>query len=134
MSESKTKTKIVYQTRSDDHSGLRYFKTFQDAYAAFVKDPTIWKISFADQRWVTKRAFEEWSTVSEKKLKEMYKPYADGKSTLYWVHQLVMPPNYETFWKDKLPLDRNSALEDQYYSEMIVEILTDEEFQKRFSK
>jgi hypothetical protein len=37
-----TKKIIEYQTRSDDRTGIQLFKTFDDAYAAYQEDPTIW--------------------------------------------------------------------------------------------
>lgn len=56
---------MAFQTRSDDsngnaYPGLNFWPTLQDAHAAWQKDPTIWKISYAGNRWLWKRRGDPW--------------------------------------------------------------------------
>lgn len=126
---------IEYQTRSDNYTGTLLFKTFDDAYAAYQRDPTIWKISFGDYRWVKKLNFERWSDISEKKLRRMSKDYLEDKSEIYWVHQTIQPDNYNIQWKNRMNLvEQDEWVGDQYYADCIKEILTDNEFRKKFTE
>ena len=45
MLEGPMTTQGAYQTRSEE-TGLEFYETLDDALAATVKDPTIWKVSF----------------------------------------------------------------------------------------
>ena len=99
----------------------------------YLKTRTIWKISFDDQRWVKKWNYEKWSDISEKKLMRISKSYAEDKSEVYWVHRSIQPKNYEIQWKNRMNLIRDEWVEDQYYADCIVEILTNDQFLSRFS-
>lgn len=124
-----------FQTRSDEKSGLQFFKTFDEAYIAFERDQTIHKISFDNYRWRPKFAVgDKWSHQSENKLKRLSSAYAEGKSKLYWVDQAVMPRNFEKQWAWRYDLINDPMFGDQYYADCINEVITDEEFIKRFSE
>lgn len=130
----------TFQTRSEsDH--ILYFTLFEDAFKASQLDPSIYKISLCGpnpQRWVKKRDYELWSDISEKKMCRISKNYLNSqmglqKTYIYWVHQTILPYNYERQWKHRMHLVTNDEWTgDQYYADCIKEVLTEEQFKKRF--
>ena len=129
------KKSIVYQTRSDDKSGVQEFETFDDAYEAYIKDSTIWQIKLGEQIWVKKHNFEEWTVLSEKKLCQLSKAYTEKTSEVYWIQQSEFPRNYETIWANKMDIvQKDFNLLEVYHAECIHEVLSNEEFRTRFSK
>lgn len=125
----------MFQTRSDNIPSLRNFKTFDEAYAAFKQDNSIYRISFDGQNWIPKyMSDEEWYKQPEQKLRKLSKSYAEEKSDLYWIHQTSIPHNYYRQWISRTHLINNPMFEGQFQSDCIVEVLSDEEFKKKFSE
>lgn len=83
---------MEFQTRSES-TGLRFFTSLEDALNHYESNPTVWKISFDSERWVTKPIKEKWNPVSEKKLQELSIEYRECKDSaqLFWVLQDMMP-------------------------------------------
>lgn len=128
---------MSFQTRNREGT-LKYFKTFAEAFQESKRDMTVWKISFdhegTDYRWRPKTRHDFWSQASELKLCSMLSTYdaePANSRTVYWVHQVVLAPNFRKIcdeWaEDPVRQEEELALDS------ILEILTEAEFQRRFT-
>ena len=83
------------QTRSECHTsryaGTFHFDSVAEARAAFIKDPTIWKISFEQKRFRPKTKRDQWGPMSEAKITMLNPAYAAASDDdIFWIHQAVM--------------------------------------------
>jgi hypothetical protein len=100
---SHIKQKIKFQTKSDKR--CEYYKTFRDAYNAYLKDNTIWKISFdideKNYRFRPKVKGEYWAPTSEEKIASLNGEYKIAKkNTIFWIDQKVIAPNTVKLYQD----------------------------------
>jgi hypothetical protein len=97
---------MEFQTRSES-TGLRFFTSLEEAWKHYESDPTVWKISFDSERWVTKTINEKWNPVSEEKLQRLSIEYRECKDStqLFWVLQDMMP----SFENRNLPCNERMA-------------------------
>ena len=117
---------MEFQTRTAAGS-IQQHKNFAAAYDDFLKHPSIWKISWDNNRWRPKYKSDAWHTKSEEKLNRLSDDYKTALATqLFWVRQLALPKNIKEI------LDNTSLTEEErdvvIAVESIVGVLTDEQF------
>lgn len=87
------------QSRSSSN-GIHFHKTVKDAYDAYLKDNTIWKISYDDEygvqhRWVTKTKSENHGKYVDElilnKLSVSYEQCEKLSNQLFWYDQSPEP-------------------------------------------
>jgi hypothetical protein len=111
---------------------MLYFPTVRRAYSAWIKDNTIWKISWENYRFRPKTKNDVWSKPSEQKLYTLSLIYSNAtENQLFWVNQSLIPHNIKDLYKRKEFLSE-IEFDDLFLSECITEIISDEEFQKRY--
>jgi len=126
-----------YQTRSDGngrYSGLHYFPSLDQAYAAWQEDPSIWKISWdingEHYRFRPKFKKDQWNQLSEVKLVVLSDEYRDSSNeSLFWIRQSVEVPHFNRL--NQLKQDYNLAeteFENLCLAEMILEVVPDNQF------
>jgi hypothetical protein len=130
------------QTRSDEvlslYSGIHYFDTVAEAYEAWNKDRSIWKISWftpeKHYRYRLKLKGEPWSPESEKKLESLSSKYAMATSEeLFWINQHILSPNFDdTFHKLQAGLISHVEYEREINVGCIDEVWTVEEFKAKY--
>ena len=79
------------QTRSEKN-GIKYHNSLKDAYNAWVKDRTIWKISFEGMKYRPITKGEKGSKEFEDKLCSLSESYKNEKNphVYYWMKQSVL--------------------------------------------
>lgn len=128
---------IEVQTRSES-GRLNFFSSVTEAYQAWEKDPTIWKISFSGHRFRPKTKKELWSLLSEDKMRRMSEKYAKAlENELFWINQSLMPEDkyfqiYTKLKSEAKNQDEIDEAEDFYMSKCIKEVLSDEEFRNKY--
>ncbi len=145
---------MEFQTRNEKGS-VNLFSSFQEAYAEYLKDPTVFKISFTYNnnynRWVCKRYYEIAGEDEEKKMKSMSEKYRsafanrdDSKlrisfirpsnwsthKNVFWVNMPLIAPNYIEIIDDNTLTEEEKELKADL--DRILEILPQEEFVERF--
>ena len=81
-----------------------HWPSIRDAYEAYQRDNTIWKISWNEGkqrlRYVPKTKMVPWQPASEKKLEEIVPGYKDaGAGQLFWINQDILPENSDEIMK-----------------------------------
>ena len=126
------------QTRSEEN-GIFLYSDVKSAYKAWENDKTILKISWQTDknvrlRFIPKTKNDKWNPKSEEKLREMSEEYKNSNpEQLFWVDQKMLPDNY-----DEISSLRNTLSKEEYeclwLSSCICEIVTDEEFKRKYVK
>lgn len=125
---------MEFQTRNDADD-IRIFTKFNDAYNASLEDKTIWKITITIEgeifRWVKKLPGDVWGINQENRLKFLSNKYLhDGDNMVFWIHQKLIPDNYdETMEREDITDDEKALLN---LVNCLVEVLTDKEFIERY--
>ena len=132
------------QTRSSNGE-FRYFATIKSAHKySLYDDESVWKISWSiswskdkngrriDYRFRKKYKDDKWLDSSEDKLNQMNEIYRNcSDKTLFWVNQKIVDFDLLEQRKDfKIEEDW-----DMYYMpQLIIELLSDEEFRTKYIK
>ena len=91
---------MAVQTRSDKsdglYSGLHFFNTVEEAYNAFLQDTNIWKISWDNNRFLSKFKNEIWTSEIEQALCKMNNIYKHAdKFDLFWINSPITILKFE---------------------------------------
>ena len=122
---------MSFQTRNDSGETTSY-RTFNESFEAYQKDPSIWKISFENgDRWVKKTCDDVWNPLSEEKLANMSNTYRISFGQIFWILQKTMADD----WKE-IALMPNVTEESRRNIEMshcIMNVLPESEFKTIYS-
>jgi hypothetical protein len=119
-----------FQTR-DELGRIKFFSTFQEAYAHAEEKKDVWKISWTgSNRWRRKRRCDNWLPQSEQRiceLSDVYKNTPKDSTDVFWVKQLVVPKNLKEIERTNLtPSKKELAIN----LACITTVLTADEFLK----
>lgn len=123
-----------YQTRNDIGE-TKFFTSFREAFDEYKRDPTVWKILWADNRWVKKLKRDRWTPLSEAKLKQLSKEYDKSSpvaKTVFWVNQLLVPPNGRNILFD--PSISREEQDAKYMLDCIVAVKSETDFHDIYSE
>ena len=121
---------MEFQTRNAV-GNTHLHKTFTLAYNSYLKDPSIWKISWdSNNRWRPKYKSDTWQPESEAKLNLLSGEYKTAPANqLFWVCQLALPKNIKEI------LDDTTLTEEEreviISVESITDVLTEEQFYEK---
>lgn len=126
------------QTRSDSPGkfrGLHLFSTVKEAYEAYCMDNNIWKISWEENgqshRFRPKTKSQKWNHHSENKLCQLSQEYKEAnENDFFWIDQ-PMTIICRKFMENTAAYS-DEELENIILSESIKEVLTKEEFIKKY--
>jgi hypothetical protein len=127
-----TRLFLTLDVQARSSSQITHYESVKDAYNAWIRDSTIWKISWKNHRFRPKLKNDTWHDLSEQKLCELSLAYATAsENQLFWVDQAVIPPNIDDLFNRKKSMS-DAEYDDLYMKECIIEVITDNEFQKRY--
>jgi len=129
---------MSFQTRSDVN-GLGFFGTFNEAFNAWKKDNTIWKISFdADgthMRWRPKIKKDVWD--NEDCLENLLEEYANelNLEKVYWVWQSACDIEY---WEQLIQMQDVGEITEEEADKLLDRanikcVMTEVDFVNRFT-
>ena len=145
---------MEFQTRNQA-GYLKFFSSFGEAFAEYLRDPTVWKISFkynnTHYRWVCKRYYEIADEAQEEKFKSILNIYKNTfldrdesafknqftrpadwatNKNVFWINMSVISPNYSAIMSDVTSTDEEKDLKADL--DRILEVLPQEDFVTRF--
>lgn len=125
----------MVQTRSTCN-GFALFYSVKDAYEAYQRDKTIWKISWNDNRFYTRACrigpIREEHKLEELRLHTLSKEYATCKNPkeIFWVNEpMELIVKYAV---DYAMADGKTTFNTFTKEDAIIEVLTDEQFQNKY--